>query len=734
MMFNSKYFISITLSIAIILGSYPQFSNAIDRADAQPIKVSQQANKSSRLREFQEKVAKLEQELSEYRAKGDRKKEFYTLKRLGTEHDKVAQHQKAIEYYDRSLLISKENGKYAESMTLGILGSMYNYLGQYQKAIEQYERSLLAMKRDAHGFPRIFSSGFEVITLSDLGNAHQSIGQYQKAVEYHTQALLISKETNRKEFELRSSIDLGNAHQSMGKHQKAIEYFTQALSVAREIDASQKSKEERIILNNLGVVYSSLGQYPKAIEYFSKALAIENNSSTTDEGSISTNLAHVSYKLKKIADAEKFSIRSLKYSTDRDLDSLSIYRPSQILTIANPYQLRQKILVEQGKAPEALEIVERDRANQISKLLASKIYMMDNESQAKFRQAPDIARIKAIAKQKNTTLVRYSIVENTIYTWVISPEGKISFKQTQLPANTKIRDLIVAARDSIGASRVQWNPNQPNTNLTKFNDPLKQLYQLFIAPIAAELPQDPNALITFVPQDELLFVPFNILQNPQGKYLIEQHTLTVSPSIQMLGLTMNNAQKKGTPLIVGNPIMPPYQGEKLSPLPGTEREAKQIGKILKVSPLIGAAADKQEVVKRMPMANFIHVASHGLSIRVAGELPGAVALTNGYLTSDEIFDLQLQADLVVFPIEGGGENELTVSALTPLIAGASSVVLPTWEISDETTVVLMTEFYRQLQVKKLPKAQAMRQAMLKTKKEFEQPNFWGAFILVGEGR
>jgi CHAT domain-containing protein len=34
----------------------------------------------------------------------------------------------------------------------------------------------------------------------------------------------------------------------------------------------------------------------------------------------------------------------------------------------------------------------------------------------------------------------------------------------------------------------------------------------------------------------------------------------------------------------------------------------------------------------------------------------------------------------------------------------------------------------------LPKAQAIGQAILKTKKKFEKPDKWAAFMLVGEGK
>ena len=128
---------------------------------------------------------------------------------------------------------------------------------------------------------------------------------------------------------------------------------------------------------------------------------------------------------------------------------------------------------------------------------------------------------------------------------------------------------------------------------------LQQLHQLLIAPIAAYLPKEPTASVVILPQGELFSVPFAALQNAQGKYLIESHTLTIAPSIQVLGLTQSKPiNRRGTPLIVGNPIMPLYKGEQLGNLIGAEREAQAIGEILRVQPLIGKAADKQQEIGR----------------------------------------------------------------------------------------------------------------------------------------
>ncbi len=64
-------------------------------------------------------------------------------------------------------------------------------------------------------------------------------------------------------------------------------------------------------------------------------------------------------------------------------------------------------------------------------------------------------------------------------------------------------------------------------------------------------------------------------------------------------------------------------------------------------------------------------------------------------------------------------------------AGAPSVLVSLWAVDDGSTSELMSEFYRQLQTQP-HKAQALRQAMLKIRKQQPDPFHWAAFTLIGE--
>jgi CHAT domain-containing protein len=187
---------------------------------------------------------------------------------------------------------------------------------------------------------------------------------------------------------------------------------------------------------------------------------------------------------------------------------------------------------------------------------------------------------------------------------------------------------------------------------------------------------------------------------------------------------------------VGNPP------EQLPSLPGAETEANAIAQLFNTKAILGKNATKAAFKELIPQAKIIHLATHGLldDYKKFG-IPGAVALApsgddDGLLTSGEILDLKLNAELVVLSacdtgrgrIAGDGVIGLSRSLIT---AGTPSVLVSLWSVPDSPTASLMTEFYRQIQ-QKPDKAQALRQAMLTTKKAYPNPKDWAAFTLIGE--
>ncbi|MCX7592929.1 MAG: CHAT domain-containing protein [Fischerella sp.] len=285
---------------------------------------------------------------------------------------------------------------------------------------------------------------------------------------------------------------------------------------------------------------------------------------------------------------------------------------------------------------------------------------------------------------------------------------------------------------------------------SNLKEKLKKLHEILIHPISEILPRNPDERVIFIPQGELFLVPFAALQNAQGKYLIENHTISTAPSIQALDLLAQfkqryQRQKRQDALVVGNPIMPTVvlkpgdKPQQFSPIPGAEQEAKAIATIMNTQALTGQAATEIEVVRRMSKARIIHLATNAYIDTMQGFKSflafAPSANSDGLLTIDEINKLQLHAELVVLSSSQTALGRITGDGVIGLsraffAAGVPSVVGSLWYVSDQSTVFLMTEFYKNL--RKNPEvAVALRQAMLATMKKYPHPMEWAAFTLIG---
>ncbi len=422
----------------------------------------------------------------------------------------------------------------------------------------------------------------------------------------------------------------------------------------------------------------------------------------------------------------------------------------------NTYHLLQEVLIRQNRVGSALEVAERGRARAFADLLYHRSNPISAEESA---IVPNVKSLERIAYFQKATLVQYSIINETeLYIWVIKthPNGEMSFKseisfhRSKWNANIPMRELLADSRASIAVV----DPNLSSSKQlppAELNQSLKELYNVLIEPIAHQLPKDPNERVIFIPQGELLMVPFVALQDPQGKYLIENHTISTAPSIQSLSFTRSLVRKyhfgyqhRPRPaLVVGNPIMPIVDNQQLAPLPGAEQEAIDVAKFLKTTPLLGAQATKSAILEQMPKARIIHFATHGLLDTIDQEIPGAIALApegkdTGILTAAELLDLKITPELVVLSACDTGRGTITGDGVMGLsrslmASGVPSVIASLWAVSDNSTSVLMTHFYRNFQTNP-NKAQALRQAMLSTMKAYPNPRYWAAFTLIGESQ
>ncbi|MDZ7957669.1 MAG: CHAT domain-containing protein [Aulosira sp. DedQUE10] len=716
--------------------------------------------------------------------------EAIILGNLAKAYRVLGKYNTAIEFNQKALQISRTlKDRKTEAKLLINLGNAYKSLGDYESAFKTFQESLKILQE-------IKDTPVESIALGNLGAAAADQQKYDQAISFHQQSLKISESINDAAGKASTLINLGSNYYSLGDRTKALNYYQQALLIAK---TAKNNKLEAEALGSLGLIYEDLQQYSQAIQHQQQSLAIfQRIGDPAAQGIVFNNLGHAFFSAGQLNDAESQLRSAIKLLDNLRLGLSDIYKVSIFDTQVSTYNLLQQILITAKKPEAALEVSEQGRARAFAELLTRKLSVNAVKPNSSVKSeaysssadtSPNIEKIREIARHQNATLVEYTIIpdddfkfrgkqrgrEQELFIWVVQPNGKVDFRRRDLKFlwQTEYKSLenlvknsrqFMGINDSRGIFSTEVAVNQPSQKRQ-----LQQIHEILISPIADLLPSDPKANVVFIPQESLFLVPFPALQDKNGKYLIEQHTILTAPSIQVLDLTRSLRERRSknrgenasirrfqsSALIVGNPSpMPTLPKITLKSLPEAEKEANAIANLLQTTAMVGAKATETNILEQLPQARLIHLATHGLleygsqAATSYGQdlgIPGAIALApvsakdNGLLTADEIINLPLNAELVVLSACSTGQGRISGDGVIGLSrsfisAGTESVLVSLWSVPDVATAELMTEFYSQLQQSN-HKAQSLRNAMLKLVKQYpDTPKNWAAFTLIGEAR
>lgn len=191
----------------------------------------------------------------------------------------------------------------------------------------------------------------------------------------------------------------------------------------------------------------------------------------------------------------------------------------------------------------------------------------------------------------------------------------------------------------------------------------------------------------------------------------------------------------------------------LTRLPFSRDEADAIAQTIQPAQLLlatGFDANRELALSpQLRQFRIIHFATHGFFHSERPDLSGLFFSTvneegetrNGFVGLDEIYNLDLPAELVVLSacetalgqqIRGEGLIGLTRGFMH---AGAKRVVASLWKVNDAATAELMKRFYQaMLGERRLTPAAALRAAQLSLWKEpkWRAPYFWASFVMQGK--
>lgn len=237
--------------------------------------------------------------------------------------------------------------------------------------------------------------------------------------------------------------------------------------------------------------------------------------------------------------------------------------------------------------------------------------------------------------------------------------------------------------------------------------------QDFINPLTGLSPNgdpitQPDDIVWFVPHDFLHYLPLHAVKLDR-QYLIERNPVCYTPSASVMKYC--HQKRKGsrdTALILGDPLI--YTRDQTHTIqalfqPGkAELHIEDATKVLLKGKLSEAKAD----------IDILHIACHG-KFDPDQALQSGIQLQDGKLTAEEIFSLELNADLVTLSACESGINEnkpgdeLIGLTRALIYAGTPSVVVSLWEVDALSTSILMSRFYQKL-IAGVSKVDALQQA------------------------
>lgn len=263
------------------------------------------------------------------------------------------------------------------------------------------------------------------------------------------------------------------------------------------------------------------------------------------------------------------------------------------------------------------------------------------------------------------------------------------------------------------------------------------VYDWAIAPLESQLAANKVQNLVFVMDGALRNIPLAGLFDGE-KYLIEKYTVAYAPTLQLID-DRTSQEIRERILLAGLS----EARQDFPALPGVEKELRTIETKISARVLLNndfTQTNFASALERSPFS-IVHLASHG---EFSSQLEDTFILTwNERINIDELNVLLRSDSKQANPIEllvlsacqtAVGDKQAAIGLAGMAVrAGARSTIASLWAVSDESTTLLMINFYAEWTGNNITKAEALRRAQQRLLQEdrFSHPYFWSAFILLG---
>ncbi len=282
---------------------------------------------------------------------------------IGNVHFVQGNYEKAIMYYQKSLIISEELGlKKYMGMSYINIGGIYKDHGNYEKAIMYYQKSLKI-------FEELCDKRYIVLCYNGIGVVHLHLKNYEKAIMYYQKSIIISKELGHKENMGMSYGNIGNVYYEQGSsasttilaaynYDKAIEYYQKSLKISEELG---DKRVMAIIIGCIASLNNKQENFHKAIEFAEKSLNLAKEIDALSLEMYAYGYLSESYEgLNNTGKALEY----YKLYTDAKDSLFNEEKHKQITEIQTKYETEKKekeiVLLNKEKKLQKVEIEKKD--------------------------------------------------------------------------------------------------------------------------------------------------------------------------------------------------------------------------------------------------------------------------------------------------------------------------------------------------------------------------------------
>lgn len=706
----------------------------------------------------------------------------YVLHNIAGVHARQGNYELAHEYYNRGMNIHAEMGnKDGIAESLNRIGDVYELMGAHQRALESYEKTIIIAEelKDRQRIGMVFKG---------IGEVYLSQNELARALDYLQRALKIHEELKVKrsvELILRSIADV---YHRQGDYQRAIEATERAITLSEEL-GQLTGRNEAYTMKGRALV--ALNESERAEQAFGEAIRIAEERRRFTAGGP--------------RDEQRFFESQIAPYQEMVKLLVARKRLAEALTFAGRAKGRVLLdVLQQGRSSlnQSMTAAEQTEERQLLNALASINARLMRERQ---QQQSDARLIRQLEQQLQQARLSYEAFETSLY--AAHPELKLKRGETRVTTPAQWGELLTDAKTALIEFVVtdertylfvltqSGRAVQPEAGLKvypieikrgelatrvesfrralaerdpAFMEPARRFHELLLAPASAQLRGRERLII--VPDGALWELPFQVLRSASNRYLLEESSLSYSPSLSVLYEIAKRREpeeeraSKATLLAFGNPVFSERAADRTKtalrggarplPLPEAEKEVKTLAEIYgqKLSRIYtGMEAREGRAKTEAGEFKILHFATHGVLNNASPMYShllmsqGGEASEDGLLEAWEIMKLELEADLVVLSAcetargrFGAGEGMIGLTWAL-FVAGSPAVLVSQWKVDSLATKELMLDFHRNLRANpdnapaRSLKAEALRQAALKMMRSasYNHPFYWASFVIVG---